>query len=338
MMDQKMEHSRLAVSHIADFSRRYRGEQVTFFTRVDVLSPVSGYTINIDLPEGLVLGSYQPALESSGAPPRLVKDGDGVRIFWHKDELLEAGTSFEYQISARVAYVAGEGYLKSEAVVFPETAGRGKRKRQDDGDASAGVVREAACVYVRTKAQYLEYLPALYEEDELMGQLLTLFESFLDPIEETIDQIPFYFDPQTAPLDLLPWLASWFSLVLDERWPEAKRRQLLCSAVSLYRRRGTCSGLRQYLEIYAGEVPQIIEHRARNLVLGLEARLGPGIALGTQNVPHTFTVMLQLPSIAGDGDEKVALQEEERRRVIERIIEAEKPAHTAYNLQIESAG
>jgi phage tail-like protein len=191
---------------------------------------------------------------------------------------------------------------------------------------------------VRTKAQYLEYLPALYEEDELMGQLLVLFESFWAPVERTIDQLPFYFDPRTTPPDLLPWLASWFNLVLDERWPEAKRRQLLGSAVSLYRRRGTCRGLRQYLEIYTGEVPQIIEHRARNLVLGLEARLGPGIALGTQNVPHTFTVTLQLPSIEGDDDEEVALQEDERRRVIERIIEAEKPSHTAYNLQIESAG
>lgn len=335
-MDQKMEHSKLAVSHIADFSRRYRGEHVTFYTRVDVLSPVSGYTINIGLPEGFVLGAYQPALESNGAPPRLVKDGDGVRVLWHKKGRLEAGTSFEYQISARVAHVAGEGYLQSEAVVHPET--KAKRKRQDDGDASMEIVRETACVYVRTKAQYLEHLPALYEEDELMGQLLVLFESFWAPVERTIDQLPFYFDPRTTPPGLLPWLASWFNLVLDERWPEAKRRRLLRSAVSLYRRRGTCRGLRQYLEIYTGEVPQIIEHRARNLVLGREARLGPGIALGTQNVPHTFTVMLQLPSIKGDDDEEVALQEDERRRVIERIIEAEKPSHTAYNLQIESIG
>ncbi len=331
-----MERSGLAVSHTADFSRRYRGEQVTFHTRVDVLHRVSGYKINIGLPEGLILGSYQPALESSGAPPRFVKDGDGVHVLWHENGPLETGTSFEYQISARVAHVAGEGYLQSEAVVRPETNARSKR--QSDSDASMGVARETACVYVRTKAQYLKHLPALYEEDELMGQLLTLFESFWDPIERTIDQLPFYFDPQTAPLDLLPWLASWFNLVLDERWSEVKRRRLLCSAVSLYRRRGTCRGLREYLEIYTGEVPQIIEHRARNLMLGREARLGPGIALGTQNVPHTFTVTLHLPLIEGDDDEVVALQEGERRRVIERIIEAEKPAHTAYNLQIESAG
>jgi phage tail-like protein len=334
-MGQRMERSGLAVSHTADFSRRYRGERVTFYTRVDVLHPVSGYTINIGLPEGLILGSYQPALESSGAPPRLVKDSAGVHVLWCESGPLETGASFEYQISARVAHVAEEGYLQSEAVVRRETD---TGNEQDDGDASKGVARETACVYVRTKAQYLKHLPALYEEDELMGQLLTLFESFLNPIERTIDQIPFYFDPQTAPLDLLPWLASWFNLVLDERWPEAKRRRLLCSAVPLYRRRGTCRGLREYLEIYTGEVPQIIEHRARNLVLGRDARLGPGIALGTQNVPHTFTVTLHLPPIEGGDDGDVALQEDERRRVIERIIEAEKPAHTAYNLQIESVG
>jgi hypothetical protein len=134
----------------------------------------------------------------------------------------------------------------------------------------------------------------------------------------------------------LPWLASWFNLVLDERWPEEKRRRLLRSAVSLYRQRGTCRGLREYLKIYTGEIPQIIEHRARNLVLGIDARLGPGVALGTQNEPHTFTVILRLPPVDGVEKEEIVQKEENRRRVIERIIEGEKPAHTAYNLQLES--
>jgi phage tail-like protein len=333
MMDRDLKRSALAISHVTDFSRRYRGEQVIFYTRVDVLRPVAGFGLNVSLPRGLALESYQPAVENGGAPPRLVQDGGGVRVVWHKKGPLEVGTSYDYRINARVAHTAAHSSLQSRAVVYPETTGKGKGRNED---ASDGVVQETACVCVQTKAQYLKYLPALYEEDELMGQLLMLFESFFMPIERTIDQLPFYFDPRTTPPDLLPWLASWFNLVLDERWPEAKRRRLLHSAVSLYRQRGTCRGLREYLEIYTGEIPQIIEHRARNLVLGLEARLGPGIALGTQNEPHTFTVILRLPPVDGVEEEEIALREENRCRVIERIIEGEKPAHTAYNLQIES--
>jgi phage tail-like protein len=333
MMDQEVKHSGLVVSHVVDFSRRYRGEPLAFHTRVDVLRSVAGFGLNVSVPRGLSIESYRAAAGDEGAPPRLVQDDGGVRVVWHKRGPLEAGTSYDYQISARVTHTAAHGSLQSRAVAYPETTGKGK-KRNDD--ASDGIVQETACVFVQRKAQYLKYLPALYEDDELMGQLLMLFESFLMPIERTIDQLPFYFDPRTTSPDLLPWLASWFNLVLDERWPEEKRRRLLRSAVSLYRQRGTCRGLREYLKIYTGEIPQIIEHRARNLVLGIDARLGPGVALGTQNEPHTFTVILRLPSVDGVEKEEIVQKEENRRRVIERIIEGEKPAHTAYNLQLES--
>ncbi|MFL7794237.1 MAG: phage tail protein [Anaerolineae bacterium] len=333
MMEQEVKHSGLVVSHVVDFSRRYRGESVTFYTRVDVLHPVAGFGLSVNIPQGLAVESYQAVGGDDDAPPRLVQDDDGVRVVWHKSGPLEAGTGYDYQIRARVTHTAAHISLPSRAVVYPETAGRGKKRNDDAPD---DFVLETACVFVQPKAQYLKYLPALYEDDELMGQLLMLFESFLTPIERTIDQLPFYFDPRTTSPDLLPWLASWFNLVLDERWPEEKRRRLLRSTVSLYRQRGTCRGLREYLEIYTGEIPQIIEHRARNLVLGIEARLGPGIALGTQNEPHTFTVILRLPPVGGIEKDEIALQEENRCRVIERIIEGEKPAHTAYNLQIES--
>jgi len=66
------------------------------------------------------------------------------------------------------------------------------------------------------------------------------------------------------------------------------------------------------------------------------AKLGSGIALGTNNVPHSFTVILRLPPISSSGGKRErARQELERRRRIEAIIEAEKPAHTSYNLHLE---
>jgi phage tail-like protein len=145
----------------------------------------------------------------------------------------------------------------------------------------------------------------------------------------------YYFDPKYAPADMLPWLASWIGLNLDERWPEDRRRLMLSSAVTLFRRRGTKRGLQEYLEVFTGRKPQIIEHGANNFRLGPDARLGPSIALGTGNRPHTFQVILSLPPISGAPNEAERNRlEEQRRRMITAIIDAEKPAHTEYSLQL----
>jgi hypothetical protein len=70
--------------------------------------------------------------------------------------------------------------------------------------------------------------------------------------------------------------------------------------------------------------------------LGPNARLGPGIALGRENVPHTFTVIAHLPpvSLGAEGKDQHTWEELERHRAIEEIIEAERPAHTGYTLVV----
>ena len=79
-------------------------------------------------------------------------------------------------------------------------------------------------------------------------------------------------------------------------------------------------------------------HGANNFRLGSQARLGLGVALGTLNMPHTFTVTAFLPAaeLAGLTAAERARRDADRRRMIETIIEAEKPAHTSYNLRLES--
>jgi phage tail-like protein len=341
----------LTVAHVADFYRRYPGETVTFYTRVKVLRPLPGYRLSVSLPPGLEMAAYQAPPAHGDELPQIVQREDGGRaVVWHLEGPLEPGTRYEYQVQAAVKPTQQDTTYQSRAVVAWKNDGL-----QDNPDqeamrrgtlaqpthpgqlpAAATSVAETTCVAVVAKGRYLKYLPALYADDELMGRFLMLFESFWAPIERTIDQLPFYLDPRTAPPDLLPWLACWLDLVLDERWPEEKRRRLLRSAVTLYRKRGTRQGLREYLEIYTGQMPMILEHRAHNFRIGPDARLGPGIALGTQNVPHTFAVVLRLPPIRAQDGRAVEQQEDERCHMIERIIEAEKPAHTAYTLRIET--
>lgn len=172
-----------------------------------------------------------------------------------------------------------------------------------------------------TRSGYLKHLPAFYSADDFMGRFLLVFENILTPIERTVDNIDLYFGPTMMPEDLLPWIASWLDLVLDENWPVEKRRRLVATAVELYRWRGTRHGLRKYLSVYTGVEPTITEHMG-GIGLDGQARLGQNTVLG-EGHDHCFTVTLEVddPSTLDIGRVKA-------------IVEAEKPAHTAYTLQL----
>src|SRR5262249_7895712 len=108
-------------------------------------------------------------------------------------------------------------------------------------------------------SSYLQYLPAPFHDDPFIGRFLRVFESVLSPIEQMVDALPHYFDPNLAPSQLLPWLAAWVGVELDENWPETRQRALVRSIADLYRWRGTRRGLREHLRLYAGHEPLIVE-------------------------------------------------------------------------------
>ena len=83
-------------------------------------------------------------------------------------------------------------------------------------------------------SRLLDYLPSVYREDPLMGRFLLIFESILNPLENTVDNLAYYFDPLLTPEPLLPWLATWVDLALVPAWP-LRRRELIKSAADLYR-------------------------------------------------------------------------------------------------------
>jgi phage tail-like protein len=321
------------VSHIADFYRRYPGETVTFHTQLQISDPDEGLeaddrrhgqiALRISLPPGLILNDYR----APGAIPLITHDGEATTLIWPISDRT-GSVCHEVAVEATVAPMPQDIVLESRAIAVLEATGK-------------VLSAESVAIAISAHSQTLKYLPTIYQEDELMGRFLMLFDSFWTPIERQIDHLPSYFDPQMTPPDFLPWLASWLSLVLDESWPEEKRRQLLRAAADLYRRRGTRQGLEDYLAIYTSKKPTIVEHRAYNFRLGPEARLGPGVALGTGNVPYTFSVSLRLPPVdpldEGDDSPSGDLLKEikhRRRRKIEAIIDAEKPAHTSYTLHI----
>ena len=318
----------LTLDHVASTGRCYVGESVTIFTQVVARERLPGFALQVSVPPGFASATYQAARNADTAEPDLVFSEDGRFLVWNVSRTVTKGEKFQYQMEVVAR--------PSEHDVTWVSQARARSTGSSDSDPSAV---ESVEILVVAQGRYIRYLPRIYQEqDELMGRYLMLFESFLAPIESQIDNLPYYFDPAFTPTKLLPWLATWVDLTLDDHWPEAKRRQLLKRAVSLYRKRGTRRGLQEYLEIYTGAQVQISEHGARNLLLGPEARLGPGVALGTLNMPHTFTVTVYLPpaeGVAGTAAERERY-ENDRRRMIETIIEAEKPAHTSYTLRLEA--
>jgi phage tail-like protein len=116
----------------------------------------------------------------------------------------------------------------------------------------------------------LRRLPRLYSRDEaaasFLQRYLAMVDGVLTGLEDRAAERRALIDPMSAPVELLPWLADFVGLVLDERWPVARRRALIAEAAYLFRSRGTVPGLLRFLELCLGTTPVIIEQfRVRGL-------------------------------------------------------------------------
>jgi phage tail-like protein len=174
----------------------------------------------------------------------------------------------------------------------------------------------------RIEHSFLEYLPSLYRDDKNMEQFLHIFEDILNPIENTVDNLELYFDPSLTTEPVLSWLASWLGLVLDANLPIERRRELVASASELYRWRGTKKGLTEYLRIYTGNAPDISES-VTGMRLDRDNRLGINTRLGSSGKGFQFTVTLRL-----EANSPISVN------TLKSIIDAEKPAHAVYTLQV----
>lgn len=193
------------------------------------------------------------------------------------------------------------------------------------------------------RSRYLDLLPPIYDDirrdpDGVINAILLICEQILDPLERTvISQLHYYIDPATAPEALLPWLASWVSLVLDENWAPERRRALVGKAAELYRWRGTRRGLSDYIGIFANVEPIIVEpgqedtaplpEGARRVQPSDGARPARLVALvndDRRSLP-AFTFRVFVPMAETSPTTLARLHQ---------IVEAQKPAHTSYALYI----
>jgi phage tail-like protein len=199
-------------------------------------------------------------------------------------------------------------------------------------------------------SSYLDYLPAIFQENAgadgatFLGRFLLAFESVLsglgnnDPVglEETIDRFATYLDPDQAPKDFLPWLANWVALTVWGNWDEAATRRFIEQVVSLYRQRGTPAGMEAMLRAYTGVTRAQDQYAMTIAIDDVQApmQVGCTCTVGVDTVldggrPFYFVVRLKLPI----ADPTLL---DHQRKLVQAIVDQEKPAHTYYELDISA--
>ncbi len=182
---------------------------------------------------------------------------------------------------------------------------------------------------VKANAEYLRYLPELYNYDDFINRFLMMFESFWKPINQQISGGENYYDPDLTPDSFLEWLASWVGMEIDETFPRERVRDLIKNAIPFYHSRGTAESLRFFLEMYSGGKVEVKERKAHNMVIGASMGLGDGIALGMDNKPNTVLVSMTVPLTELT---RTGFTKEKYAKKIKSFIRNIVPAHTVFSL------
>ena len=150
------------------------------------------------------------------------------------------------------------------------------------------------------RASYLQYLPAVYQEDDqsrvFLDRFLRIFQTTFDGMDKTLDNMWTRFDPLSVPDSWFSWLAAWIALPINPFWTDQQRRAALKSAGQLYPLRGTPSGVTQLIAQYSGVNVRLIEHyRLRQLIiLADQPDAGTALGMGTRLWSRDYYQRLQV--------------------------------------------
>jgi phage tail-like protein len=220
--------------------------------------------------------------------------------------------------------------------------------------------------------QYLPALYAAPDEQrEFLDHYLAIVQSTWTELEETVTTFERFLDPVAVPAGVpMRYLASWLAVRLEGTWNEMQNRNLLAAASKLLATWGTPAGLRAWIGVYLAnlsghsteeldqaEIPGLVEGfvERRRLMLGRddEARLGAGAGLWSPAVERR----LQIGVYNREGDVELVsvgdpavdvfrhsahvfrvyvpsawVRTAEDEALLRRAIDAQKPAHTSYEL------
>jgi phage tail-like protein len=217
-------------------------------------------------------------------------------------------------------------------------------------------------------SKYTQYLPRIFQkgstqtdEEYFLGRFLKAFEQILTGdseqketigIEKLLDSFDEYFNPSQTPAQFLQWLSGWVGLELEEgtdfygvddkeqmsteptqilpleQVKTTINRGMIGTMVQLYKKRGTCNGLLEYLQLYCGEEPTFtIDEFLDTARVGESRRIGFNSMVGGSR-PTFFCVNAIMPVHSRSMLQK-------KVDLIYRLMESEKPFYTNYKLNVE---
>jgi phage tail-like protein len=210
-----------------------------------------------------------------------------------------------------------------------------------------------------------------------LERFLSIFQTEWDELERTIDESERYFDPDAVPEGpFMDYLAQqWLALSLEGDWSAAQKRRLLSAIPKIYPQRGQLGGLRDLVSVYLANMagvetadvrsmdfPVIVEgFREREYLFasaGEASALGHGASLWSASVKRR----LQLGVYSTEGEAELVsvgdpvhdmfnqyahrfhiyvpaawVRDASAEIMLRRALNAEKPAHTQYDLCLVEA-
>ncbi len=157
-------------------------------------------------------------------------------------------------------------------------------------------------------------LPAVFQEDPFTQRFCAALDRVLLPVLTVLDALPAYFDPATAPEDVVDWLGSWVGLTLDPAWPVDRRRALVAAAAALHAGRGTRAALEHAHRLATGADPQLRESG------GTVGSGDPEAAVPGADEPF-LEVRVPAAALAGGGE-----------RALRTLLAMLVPAHVPWDL------
>jgi phage tail-like protein len=163
-------------------------------------------------------------------------------------------------------------------------------------------------------------------------------------LEQLLDDIARYTDPERAPggnrpssaeagffdEDFVQYLAGWVSLSVTDNWPLSKTRRLIQNIVPLYKRRGTITGIRRFLEIFVEAPVRVSEELG--IQVGVRSTVERDTTVG--GLPHIFQVEIPY-GYREVSAPPVPIDINNLRFVasnVRTVLDEERPAHTDYTI------
>lgn len=187
------------------------------------------------------------------------------------------------------------------------------------------------------RQSYLRHLPAIYREDgesaAFLERFLSIFESVFAGVESDIDAASRFLHPDGVPAEYVDWLEGWLALEADDTWPEPARRELIRRAPELFGKRGTRDGLLALLGIFLDHAASVEDDAPGGVPaseddpLAFVLEYGDLDCIDSEAAREPFERLVPCPQCYLVFVR--SFLDDDALRTVERIVEAERPAHAA---------